>query len=245
MPTSEPLSAVPSAGHPHTRPLASFVDWTREVLAPHGFVPGNALALLGVCRDELMLATSSAVSSVWGPAFDVSSLAGMVFLGRSGMSAAAHHAPGVDGRRRYVVIVLPHIGVTEDGSVGMVLRDGQDHVSTACGALVGLHAQLASGTVPDGVDHDDLELSLLRADVRAALGDASVPDLPGLTDVARRCATDECVRLAEGLVHDADADVAVIWGVVVHHHDEDRVWVTEAWVTLRSDGVRIPLGIDV
>jgi hypothetical protein len=243
MSASPSLSAALSLDHPNTFSLSAFAEWSREALAPHGFVPGNALALLGVCRDELMFATSRVVSQVWGAAFDVSSLAGMVFLGRSGMAAAAHHAPGLDGRRRYVVMVLPHIGVTADGTVGMVLREGQHHASTACGALVGLHAQLAAGTATDTLDHDDLEMSLLRAEVKTALGDAPLPDLAGLTDVARRCATDEMVRLADGLVRDADADVAVVSGMVVHHHSEDRVWISEAWVTLRSDGVRIPLGV--
>jgi hypothetical protein len=235
------LSAALSAGAAGSKSIDEFVQWSLDALRPHGFVPGNALALVGVCRDELMFHVESAVAEAWGPAFDISSLAGMVFLGASGMAAAAHHAPGLDGRRRYVVMVLPHIGVGEDGDVGEVLRDGQDHVSTACGALVGLQRELAGGSPRSGLDHDDLEMSLLRIDVLERLAPGEVPDLVALTDVVRRCATDEVVRLADGLVRDADADVAVISGVVIHHHDHDRVAVAEAWVTLRDDQIRRPL----
>lgn len=218
-----------------------FTAWSVDALAPHGFQPGNSLALVGVCRDELMFTFESTFAATWGPAFDISSLAGMVFLGASGMAAAAHHAPGLDGRRRYVVVVMPHIGVAADGSVGLVRRDGQDHDSTACGALVGLQQALAAGTATDEIDHDDLEMSLLRRDVRERLAGGVAPSLVELTELVRSCATDEIVRLAGGLVRDADADVAVLSGVIVHRHDEDRVHLAEAWVTLRDDGVRRPL----
>ena len=232
------LSDALAPGAAGTMALDEFARWTIEALAPHGFEPGNALALIGVCRDELMFAIESAVSAQWGAAFDISSLAGMVFLGSSGMAAAAHHAPGLDGRRRYVIVVMPHIGVAEDGSVGLVLRDGQHHESTACGALVGLQQELATGLRRDELDHDDLEMSLLRRDVVADLGPGETPDLVALTDLVRRLASDEMARLADGLVRDADADVAMFSGVVVHHHDEDRVYVADAWVTLRDDAVR-------
>ncbi len=221
-----------------TMTLDEFARWTVAVLAPHGFEPGNALALIGVCRDELMFGIESAVSAQWGAAFDISSLAGMVFLGASGMAAAAHHAPGLDGRRRYVIVVMPHIGVAVDGSVGFVLRDGQHHESTACGALVGLQQELATGSRRDEIDHDDLEMSLLRRDVVADVGSGEAPDLVTLTDLVRRLASEEMARLADGLVRDADADVAMFSGVVVHHHDEDRVHVVDAWVALRDDAVR-------
>jgi len=229
------------AGRHPTLSCAEFADWSVAALRTHGFEPGNTLALVGVCRDELTFTFESAFAARWGAAFDISSLAGMVFLGSSGMAAAAHHAPGLDGRRRYVVAVLPHIGLAADGSVGRVLRDGQQDESTACGALVGLQHELASGARRDGIDHDDLEMSLLRRDVLDRLPVGARPDLIALTELVRQCATDEMVRLAQGLVHDADADVAVLSGVLVHHHDEDRVYVAEAWVTLRDDGVRRPL----
>jgi hypothetical protein len=45
---------------------------------------------------------AQAIHDEWGPAFDLSSLAGLLFLGCSGMAAAAKHAPGLDGRRRFV-----------------------------------------------------------------------------------------------------------------------------------------------
>ena len=43
------------------------------------------------------------------------------------------------------------------------------------------------------------------------------------------------------LVRSADADVAVVSGVVVHGPIEDHVEIREAWATLGGDGRRHPL----
>jgi Limiting CO2-inducible proteins B/C beta carbonyic anhydrases len=80
-----------------------------------------------------MFEVEQRLNTWWGPSFDLSSLAAMIFLGRSGMQAAAHHAPADAGRRRFVVFVLPHLGIDADGRVGRVQREGQRVASPACG----------------------------------------------------------------------------------------------------------------
>ena len=55
-----------------------------------------------MCRDELMSGFDEAVSEVWGRPFGVGALAGLVFLGRTGLQAALSHVPGEDGRHRFV-----------------------------------------------------------------------------------------------------------------------------------------------
>ena len=112
---------------------AVLAQWSREALAPFGFAPENTLPMVGVCRDELMFATEQHLHDAWGPAFDLSGLAGMVFIGRTGMSAAAHHAPGEDGRTRYVGFVLTHIGLGDDGAAWGVAEqpDGQTFLEVA------------------------------------------------------------------------------------------------------------------
>ncbi|MFI0527661.1 MAG: hypothetical protein ACH37H_16255 [Ilumatobacteraceae bacterium] len=230
-----------SPDSPESLTLTEFGTWMLAALGPHGFHLGNTLALVGVCRDEMMFATEAVINEVWGPAFDISSLGAMVFLGSSGMAAAAHHAPGLDGRRRYVLIVLPHIGCGDDGTLGEVRRDGHTHTTPACGALVVLHRELVAGVRKEGLERHDLEMSMLRSAMLPHIPVGEAPDLVALTDLARRVSTEEMVWLSQGLVHDDDADVAVISGAVVHHHDHDRVVVAEAWVTLRADTTRLQL----
>ena len=159
------------------------------------------------------------------------------------MAAAAKHAPGLDGRRRYVVFVLPHIGISAAGVVGAVERLGQAEASAACGALATLHRELVAGDGPDPsvLDDGDIEMSMLRRDLTARLAGAPVPTLTELTELARRCATDTMIELTDHLVRSADADVAVVSGVVVHGPIEDHVEIREAWATLGGDGRRHPL----
>jgi hypothetical protein len=56
---------------------------------------------------------------MWGLAsFNIGSLAGMVFCGRTGFKAAMAHAPmGPDGKERYVFWVAPHIAFSGDNEV--------------------------------------------------------------------------------------------------------------------------------
>ena len=176
--------------------LPAFARWSVRALAPHGFTSANALPLVGVCRDELLFPFEQAVHDEWGPAFDLSSLAGLLFLGRSGRAAAAQHAPGLDGRRRFVGFVAAHIGITGDGAVGRVHRPGQQAPSTACGALVALRDELAAGPLPSprpgpvAPDPDDIEMGLLRAALTGRMTEP-VTEIVALTELALRVATDE------------------------------------------------------
>ena len=224
--------------------VEDFATFTQSVLAPHGFALGNALAVVGVCRDELMFPVEEALHAAWGPAFDMSALGAMVFLGRSGLSAAAGHAPGLDGRRRFVHVVMPHIGLDVDGAVGYVRRDGQREPSTACGALVALCREFAAGDMATELDADDLEMSLLRAGLAPHLdgrSGAAPPDLLELTELVRIVATTEIVRLSASLLAAETTDVAVFSTTMIHGPGGDRVLVADANLWIGSDPTPIAL----
>jgi hypothetical protein len=213
--------------------VEAFTQWTIDVLEPHGFTAANTLPLVGVCRDELMFPVEQAVNDAWGLSFDMSSLGGMIFLGRSGLAAASHHSPGEDGRHRYLCIVLPHIGLEHTMGVGYVRREGQAEPSSACGALIALLGELRAGVRNHELDHGDLEMSLLRMTLLPLIG-AEVADLATLTEIARRASTDELLRLVVSLRDSPHSDVAVVSGMVIHGPDGDRVAVSEAWVSVGS-----------
>ena len=80
-------------------PVPALLDWTRDALAPYGFHEHTSLPLVSVCRDELMFEFVDAVTAHWGHCFDLSSLAGLPLMGRTGLAAALGHAPDDDGRR--------------------------------------------------------------------------------------------------------------------------------------------------
>jgi hypothetical protein len=167
----------------------------------------------------------------------------MVFLGRSGIRAAAQHAPGQDGRRRFVFIVLPHIGIDRSGQVGRTHRRGQEGPSLACGALAQVRDELAAGPPPVELDDQDLELSLLRRELSARVGSGPSPDLPALTDLARQAAVDEVDRLSSVLLDDGRTDIAVFSGVVVHGPDGDLVAPAAGWLNLGNGPQRAALAV--
>jgi hypothetical protein len=229
---------------PGAVPLADLVQWSVAVLAPHGFAPGGALPLVGVCRDEMLTPVVRCIQDDWGPSFSLSGLAGMPFLGRSGLAAAASHTPDREARARFVTFLFAHIGITADGAIGQAKRPWQEAPRPTCGALNVLRRELEEGFQhpTDRIDPEDPEVSQLWAAVLPRV-DGPVPDLPTLTELVRELAVGELMRQVDVLqVADHDAtDLAVISGIVVHGPDGDRVDVRDAWVRLGA-GPPIELG---
>lgn len=219
--------------------VEDFVTWSEWALARVGFRPSNALPVLAVCRDELMGDVDDAISATWGRPFQVGSLAGMVFVGRTGMSAALGHVPGEDGRHRFVVFCLPHIGMDDDGDIGHVQRRGMYRESSACGALVSFQRQLAGGEHTFELEALDVEQSLLRR--RLAPLVSSDATLVELTEKVRQAAVaDVCgfIDLARGA---EPVDVAYISGVVVHLPDgADHVVGVHAEVWIDDQVIPLP-----
>lgn len=219
--------------YPETSSVADFVSRTSEILGPLGFDASTSLALVSVCRDELMFPFIDAVAAEWGPCFDMSSLAGLPLLGHTGVQAALGHAPDEQGRHRLVAFAFPHIGVDARDSVGAVTRPGVPGSTAACGAIDVARQALVGGVSGVVLDPHDVEASLLVARLRSVLGDAEVPDLVAVTDLVRVCAVDELTYLLSGLSStDLVVDFALISGVLVHGPDGDRVSLSSVTVSV-------------
>jgi len=222
-------------------PVEDFVTWSEWALARVGFRPSNCLPVVGVCRDELMAGFDAAVADVWGRPFQIGSLAGLVFVGSTGMKAALGHVPGEDGRHRFVVFCFPHLGVDDDGAVGRVQRRGMYRASSACGALVAFRDQLLSGQREFTLDVEDAEQSLLRIRLSGLLADDEVPSLTALTELARQAAVADVRRFVELARGDEPVDVAYLSGIVLHLPEGvDVVTSVEAQVVIDGEVVVLP-----
>ena len=238
---AEPASASLSALYGETVAVDDFMTWSEWALARVGFRPSNCLPVVAVCRDELMADFGRAVADLWGQPFDAGSLAGLVFLGRTGVQAALGHVPGEDGRHRFVVFCFPHIGIDEDGTVGRVQRRGMYRASSACGALASFRAQLEAGERQFELDGDDVEQSLLRMRLQDGVPVEAVPSLAELTERARRACVEDMSRFIELARGSEPVDVAFISGVVVHLPDGvDHVADVQAEVTIDAVTVSLP-----
>jgi hypothetical protein len=220
---------------PDAIPVDDYVKRTHAALLPYGLVSDKTLAMVGTCRDELTAALSEPVRAVWGPPFVMGSMAGMLLLGAAGLRAAMAHAPGADGRQRFVVYAMPHVGIDADGVIGSVNRPGQDRKTTACGALMAFREELAGRKLNGDLDPYDLEMSLMRQRLLRAIPYGDVPGVVELTTIARDVILEDLRRTAVRLPGWDDADVAIFSGIQIHTADGDFVAPGRSSVRLAGD----------
>ncbi len=216
--------------------VEDYVKRTYDACLQHGLVSEKTLAMVGVCRDELTDALTEPIRAAWGPPFRMSGMAGMLFLGQAGLRAAQFHAPGADGRQRYVVYAMPHVGIDDDGRVGYVRRPGQDVTTTACGALMAFRAELESGRVNSEVDPYDLEMSLMRQRLLRSITYGAVPSIAELTTITRDVILDDLGRTAARMHSWGDADIGVFSGIHIHTSDGDYVQPGHSSVRVAGSG---------
>lgn len=97
-----------------------------------GYDADKILTTVSICSDEV----NNSVSRFLSPNdrhFNMGGLAGLPHTGVTGMIAYAHHVP--DGGIP-LIIYGPHIGISDDGELGKLLRPGQSKLSGSCGALL-------------------------------------------------------------------------------------------------------------
>jgi hypothetical protein len=207
---------------PSAIPASGFVRATRELLAPYGFHSANSLLLIATCRDELAANLAARLQDTWGAGFNMAGLAGMIVLGRTGILAAASHAPLEDGVRRFVLVALPHIGLDVFGVIGNVDRPGVPGVSHTCGALMALHDELRGDDAPTGdypfLDLLDPEQGMLRDRIPPWLPEGPLPDLAGLTRIARDVITADTHSVVKVLRErqTVPVEVAVFTGIHIN-----------------------------
>jgi len=206
------------------RPITekAFVEESFSELGDLGFKADNAIACVSLCRDEIAAPLAAHVRDAWGEAFNLSALAGMFFVGKTGLAAALHHAPQVDGRHRTIFYALPHVAVGTGGQVGLCCRKGL-RTSRACGALCIFLDELKGGTRNLSVDRDDLEMGLLRVRLLQEIPDGRVPDLLELTRIAQRIIVADLERAIEAVVERGTGDHAIVTGIQIHAPDGNYV----------------------
>lgn len=204
--------------------LDDYMRRTHELLDPLGFTGENTFACVGVCRDEITRELVDVVNASWGEAFNFSSLAGMPFLGKTGVAAAIQHAPEEDGHERYIYFSLPHVAIDSDGTVGRIYRPGIERASTACGALIAFRDELLSGHPNVLLDIDDVEQSLLKQILIRRIPFGQVPDVAALTHMALDVIVEMMEHLIELTVDRTSSSYALMSGIQIHC-PENTTWV--------------------
>ena len=98
-----------------------------------------------VCSDEVVRSSTNFRDYLeYGNPFSLGGLAGYPFTGLTGFGAFAAHIPD----EGFAIIEYgPHIGFTETGTIGAVIRKGRAQESTCCGAIKASMGDILDGNV--------------------------------------------------------------------------------------------------
>lgn len=147
--------------YPDAASAASLAEQWLSVVHRHtGLTPEKILVADSLCSDDVnWIQYPAEARRTLGP-FMMGGLDGFPFTGLTGMKAFVHHVP-TDGA--VSILYGPHIGISSDGSLGEVLRVGQQAKSKCCGAChAGLEKLLADRVKPGELDEMDYQQGTLE-----------------------------------------------------------------------------------
>jgi hypothetical protein len=212
-----------------------FIKRTYASLKGMGFNDDNTIAATCICRDEISQTLRSIIKHMWGEAFNLSSLAGMFFAGKTGLSAAMHHAPVEDGKERYVFYAIPHIAIDADGKLGVCRREGREGASTACGALAAFQKEMTGGKINLTMDNEDVEQSLIRMRLLREIPYGNVPDLLELTRITQTAIQTDLENTIKKVVDTNKSDYAVITGIQIHGPESNYIWPGACYAVVNNE----------
>jgi Limiting CO2-inducible proteins B/C beta carbonyic anhydrases len=148
MTASSPALDVVRRRYPNALSTGETVDRLLDLMQQRlGLPPSKIMLGDSICSDDLnTIEYPPRAYEMLGP-FKLGGLDGFPFAGLTGMSAFAHHVPG-DGA--IFLFHGPHIGISKAGDTGVILRPGQAHASSCCGAIRAAVDKLAAGRIVAG-----------------------------------------------------------------------------------------------
>lgn len=206
--------------------IDDFMIRIETILATLGFQASNTIAVCNLCRDEITQDMRRRIENVYGMPFITQGLGAVITSGKTGFSAALHHAPleKKSAKGKVVFFSLPHIAIDADGEVGTVFRPGRYGKSNACGALIGalneFKCQSINKIKTTSVDMNDPEFSILKNRLCQGMEHENmIPshmNLVQMTKLAERQITKDLETLIEQTVDSDKFDYAVCTGIHIH-----------------------------
>lgn len=233
------LQALLQDQFPNAMTEADFVQHTFEALFPQGFNSTNTVACVGICHDEATRSFRKAVSQVWGEACDLSSVAGVLFLGDQ-----SHHSRDSFGNRidanqpHYVIYAMPHISINNNGEVGLCQRPSRTGSASACGALNAFHRELANGYMSLELDPYDKKKNRHKQALFRKVKSGEIPSTINLAKLTNRIVMEDLKKMialiADENPSNAETNLqtyAIYSGILIHTPDRQNfVWSDESYV---------------
>lgn len=206
-----------------------FNEYTDSLLfflyAVHGIKPEMILLGESICVDDVMTTKSPFVGKMIKGPFVFGGLGGLPFTGLTGLSAYAHHVPDSGAA---MLLAGPHIGYSMDGGWGYLKREGQQHSSSCCGALIAALTKLQKNAIvrkpPEEPDYQAQTLEQLALRYKGQILKSDVP-IVTLTKIVNRQVEKGMSNLPEEDVH--FRYIITIIGVIINTDVgfPDYIWV--------------------
>jgi len=198
--------------------FSHFFRATSQFIRHKGFSRDNTLTLVGKCRDEVAQPAGEILEFIWGNTFDLTSLAGMVLCGKTGIRAAISHAPVRDNTERYLFFCGPHIAIHKNGSLGPMHRHGRQIDSHACGSLLGILSEIQAGNLESAEDPDDIEQVHTKRQLLKHIKPDQKVDLVDLTKIAHNCIYENLTRVVHATLKDSTKTIQHIFVsyIIIH-----------------------------
>lgn len=216
-----------------------YVSLATASLRQAGMVAENTLVAVSHCRDEITGSVRTSLEASWGPVFELSGLAGMLSAGTSGVAAAMSHAPRAGAGSNFVLFAFAHVGIDDDGAIGLVRRRGLERPVPTCGSLQRVIDTRAIRR-GDRIDSLDLEQANVERRIGKLLGPADQLDLAHLAKLALQCIEQDIDSIFQRLDRDrstraADLDGGLFTGVQIHG-SQDRTFIWPSLARIDAGG---------
>ncbi|MEJ1240968.1 hypothetical protein WBG78_22670 [Chryseolinea sp. T2] len=236
-PVSTPHEALPREvaetienEFPGAMPFNMAIDSLLQHLLRAGISPDQILWGQSTCVDDITNTKNKLIHpEIKGP-FTFGGLGGLPFTGITGVSAFSHHVP--EGGTA-LMLVGPHIGYKQDEGWGKILRHGQHHSSTCCGALYAALTKLKENALheSDSLSRDDYQEKIIERLAfrhKEEILTAKEP-LVTLTRIVFHEAQQEMTKYAKAVHERHFAYAVVVSGVIINtdFQYDDYLWIEQ------------------
>lgn len=178
-----------------------------------------------VCSDEVIRSAMNFRDHIGNQnPFELGGLGGFPFAGLTGFKAFASHIPD-DG---FAIIQYgPHIGISETGQTGMVIRDGQALESTCCGALMATVDAFKSGNkseLDQELDYQQWRIAEELDESRSAIVKENKPLIKATDQMFSQIDKRVKTLLEKTSSHFENKKVALIGGIIINTDFGNSDW---------------------
>eukprot|EP00929_Paragymnodinium_shiwhaense_P073154 TRINITY_DN371_c0_g1_i3.p1 TRINITY_DN371_c0_g1~~TRINITY_DN371_c0_g1_i3.p1 ORF type:complete len:317 (-),score=76.83 TRINITY_DN371_c0_g1_i3:243-1193(-) len=203
--------------YPGALPDIVVVERVKEALEGFGLSRANTIYSESICADEICHdphQLTDLLTDHWSNVFTMGGIGGFAHGGPVALGAFKGHIP--DGGNMFI-LYGPHVGISEDGKVGVTLRLGQNKDTTACGALMAVYNNCLKGATIDAYSPADLQARLIHQELCPRVDEISKAANPEA--MLPRVAYDVVHKQIEGMTKDLDlgtGSLVLLGGIMIN-----------------------------